>query len=344
MKPGDTSGTVFNNWTTANLGYMTHRRPRSRSRATRSSTRSGRLLRHATCRIPLGDARATSLERDLHEWGFEAADGRRSAVRGDRARPRSGVGLDREGRDGEASVPVRLGARRRHPDHDRIGVRPGDAARNSPGPTRRSRTAATCARPHLVDQIIGGTDGSVAKKVDGHCDQDGAVHGRAAELHPWRPPQRGATAAPRRARSRDSRPRRSPWPARRGPQSGPNKQDTSWFASMVGPEPGQARLCDRDDGRAGRVRRPDRRADHPPGDRRASIRRSVTPAARAASRRIADGPRRGARVRGGAAADPPRRLVADRDHARAVGRRAAPPVLRHQPDAAPGRASIRSTA
>ena len=48
-----------------------------------------------------------------------------------------------------------------------------------------------------------------------------------------------------------------------------NKQDTSWFASMVGPNPDKPDYVIVDDGGAGRVRRPDRGADHAPGDRRA---------------------------------------------------------------------------
>ena len=90
--------------------------------------------------------------------------------------------------------------------------------------------------PHLVDQIIDGTDGSVAKKIGGDCDQ--TVPYTADQLSYIRGALRsvvqGGTATCAFAGFPFSQVAVA---GKTGTAERANKQDTSWFASMVGPNP-----------------------------------------------------------------------------------------------------------
>jgi penicillin-binding protein 2 len=225
--PNDTSGAVFNNWTDVNLGYMSIATALEKSCDTVfDAFGSDFYFKYAN--NPLGE---DVLQRDLRQWGFEQS-----------------TGIDLPG-ETPGLVPDPAWASTRPDIFENGAWIPGGDILTMIGsgyvqvtPLQLARAYAAIAngghlcQPHLVDQIVG-ADGSVVKKVTGHCDQmipytpleldyirralQTVVTGGTAQCaFQGFPLSRIAVAGKTGTAERET-----------------GKQDTSWFASMVGPDP-----------------------------------------------------------------------------------------------------------
>jgi len=223
--PGDTSGQVFHNWDTANSTI-------SIAEALKVSCDTvfdafGSRFYSEWAQNPLGP---DPLEKELHQWGFEAP---------------TGVDLPSEV---SGIVPDPAWAATR-PDLFEGGYWiPGGDILTMIGsgyvqvtPLQLARAYAAIAngghlcQPHVVDRIIA-SDGSLVKKVSGDCDQtipyqqdqlayirsalQSVVTGGTAQCAFSGFPFSQLTVAGKTGTA----------------ERGNNKQDTSWFASMVGPD------------------------------------------------------------------------------------------------------------
>jgi penicillin-binding protein 2 len=226
--PGDKSGTVFHNWDSANSTL-------SIAQALVVSCDTvfdafGSQFYFKWTQNPLGDG-SDVLERDLHQWGFEGP---------------TGIDLPSEE---TGNVPDPAWASTRPDLFDNGDWIPGGDIFTMIGsgyvqvtPLQLARAYTAIAngghlcQPHLVDQIIA-PDGTVDKRVTGHCDQTvpyepqqlsyirGALQGvvtsgTAQCAFQGFPFSRVAVAGKTGTAEREA-----------------GKQDTSWFASMVGPDP-----------------------------------------------------------------------------------------------------------
>ena len=211
-QPGDTSGAQFDNWTTADLGYM------SIATALKVSCDTvfdafGSQFYYTYANNPLG-ANADPLQGDLRQWGFEEPTGIDLPSEATGLIPDPAWASSAKDSYGKPLFPY--------------GWVPGGDILTMIGsgnvqvtPLQLARAYAAIANgghlctPHLVDQIIDGTGWVGREEGRRGLRSDRAVHGRPAELHPWRPPQRGAR------RHRDVRVRGIPVLAgRRGRQDG----------------------------------------------------------------------------------------------------------------------------
>jgi len=227
--PNDTSGTKFYNWTSVNLGYMSIARALEVSCDTVFDA-FGSDFYFKWAQNPLGD-NGDLLERDLHEWGFESP---------------TGVDLSSET---QGLVPDPGWAATRPDLFDNGAWIPGGDILTMIGsgyvqvtPLQLAQAYAAIAngghlcRPHVADQIIA-PDGSVAKRIEDHCDhaipytpqqlsyirsalRSVVASGTAQCAFAGFPTSQIAVAGKTGTAERDS-----------------SKQDTSWFASMVGPDP-----------------------------------------------------------------------------------------------------------
>ncbi len=227
--PNDTSGAVFSNWTSANLG------PMSLSTALRVSCDTvfdafGSQFYFKWTQNPLGD-NGDLLERDLHEWGFE-----------------SPTGIDLPG-EAAGLVPDPAWASTQPTLFENGAWIPGGDILTMIGsgyvkvtPLQLARAYAAIAngghlcRPHVVDQVMK-PDGSVDKKVDPHCDQ--MVPSTPQQLDYIRTALRSVVT------SGTAQCAFAGFPTSQIAVAGKtgtaererSLQDTSWFASMVGPDP-----------------------------------------------------------------------------------------------------------
>ena len=227
--PNDTSGTKFYNWTSVNLGYMSIARALEVSCDTVFDA-FGSDFYFKWAQNPLGD-NGDLLERDLHEWGFESP---------------TGVDLSSET---QGLVPDPGWAATRPDLFDNGAWIPGGDILTMIGsgyvqvtPLQLAQAYAAIAngghlcRPHIADQIVA-PDGSVAKRIEDHCDhtipytpqqlsyirsalRSVVASGTAQCAFAGFPTSQIAVAGKTGTAERDS-----------------SKQDTSWFASMVGPDP-----------------------------------------------------------------------------------------------------------
>jgi len=228
-KPGDTSGTVFNNWTTSNLGPMTLSHALVVSCDTVFDA-FGADFYDQYVQNSIG-THADLLERDLHDWGFE-----------------SPTGIDLPS---EASGLVPDPAWAAEPAQKQAfpyGWVPGGDILTMIGsgyvqvtPLQLAQAYGAIAngghlcRPHLVDQIMA-PDGSVAKRIDSHCDR--TVPYTPQQLGYIRDALRGVVSYGTAHCAFAGFPTSQIAVAgKTGTAERPPYQDTSWFASMVGPDP-----------------------------------------------------------------------------------------------------------
>jgi penicillin-binding protein 2 len=227
--PNDTSGTVFNNWTSINLGYMSIGHALEVSCDTVFDA-FGSDFYFKWAQNPLGD-NGDVLERDLHEWGFESP---------------TGIDLPSET---QGLVPDPGWAATRPDLFDNGTWIPGGDILTMIGsgyvqvtPLQLAQAYAAIAngghlcRPHLVDQIMG-PDGAVDKRVEDRCDR----------MVPYSPQQLGYIRSALRSvvSSGTAQCAFAGFPTSQIAVAGKTgtaerekgKQDTSWFASMVGPDP-----------------------------------------------------------------------------------------------------------
>jgi penicillin-binding protein 2 len=232
-KSGDKSGTVFNNWTTANLGYMTISHALAISCDTVFDAFGGafydRYVQNA-----LG-TNSDVLARDLRQWGFGQPTGidlpgEYTGLVPDPAW--AATATDSMGRKlfpygwvpgGDILTMIGSGY---------IQVTPLQLAR---GYMAIANGGHLC-QPHIVDEIVPADERSV-KKVDGNCDQTipytpqqlgyirDALHGVVST---------GGTAACAFSGFPTSQ---IAVAGKTGTAERPPAQDTSWFVAMVGPDP-----------------------------------------------------------------------------------------------------------
>jgi penicillin-binding protein 2 len=231
--PNDTSGTVFNNWTTANLGYMSIGRALEVSCDTVFDA-FGSDFYFKWAQNPLGD-NGDLLERDLHEWGFESPTGI------DLSSETQGLVPD----PGWASTqPTLFENGTWIPGGDILTMIGSGYVKVTPLQLAQAYAAIAngghLCRPHVVDQIIA-PDGSIVKKIDDRCEhmvpyspqqldyirtalRSVVTSGTAQCAFLGFPTSQVAVAGKTGTAERET------------PKVG-YLQDTSWFASMVGPDP-----------------------------------------------------------------------------------------------------------
>jgi penicillin-binding protein 2 len=227
--PNDESGTVFSNWTDVNLGYMSIQRALEVSCDTVFDA-FGSDFYFKWSQNPLGD-NGDALEKDLHEWGFESP---------------TSVDLPSET---QGLVPDPGWAATRPDLFENGAWIPGGDILTMIGsgyvqvtPLQLAQAYGAIAngghlcRPHIADELIS-AKGSVDKRVDDHCDR----------MVPYTPQQlsyiRGALRSV--VSSGTAQCAFAGFPTSQiavGGKTGtaerePGKQDTSWFAAMVGPDP-----------------------------------------------------------------------------------------------------------
>jgi penicillin-binding protein 2 len=226
-QPGDTSGAQFVNWTTADLGYMSIATALKVSCDTVFDSFGSRFY-STWAANPLG-TNSDPLQGDLHQWGFEQPTGLDL--------PSETAGLIPD--PAWASTQKSLFPYGWVPGGDILTMIGSGNVLVTPLQLARAYAAIAngghlCV-PHLVDQIIG-PDGSVSKKVGGDCDQ--TVPYTADQLSYIRGALRsvlqGGTATCAFAGFPFSQVAVA---GKTGTAERPGKQDTSWFASMVGPNP-----------------------------------------------------------------------------------------------------------
>jgi penicillin-binding protein 2 len=232
VKPGDESGTEFHNWTTANLGSMQMSEALRISCDTFFDQFGGRFYDQYLY-DPLGPT-GDHLERDLHEWGFEAPTGV------DLPYEDAGVVPD----PAWASEPAQEAAFPYGwvPGGDILTMIGSGYVQVSPLQLARAYAAIAngghLCQPHIVDYIED-PDGNVVKQIGGHCEQ--TVPYPAQELAYIRAALRGAVESGTAECAFAGFPQESiavagkTGTAVRDPSG--KIQDTSWFAAMVGPDP-----------------------------------------------------------------------------------------------------------
>ncbi len=227
VSPHDTSGAQFVNWTTANLGYM------SIADALKVSCDTvfdafGTRFYQTYAADPLG-ANADPLPGDLRQWGFDQTTGV------DLPAEASGLVPD----PAWASTQKTLFPYGWVPGGDILTMIGSGYVQVTPLQLARAYAAIAngghLCTPHVVDRIIA-PDGSVAKKIGGQC----------SDTIPYTADQlsyiRGALQSVVTGGTAQCAFQGFPFSqvmvgGKTGTAERPNKQDTSWFASMVGPNP-----------------------------------------------------------------------------------------------------------
>ena len=232
-KPGDESGTVFNNWTDANLGGMTISHALVVSCDTVFDA-FGADFYDQYVQNSLG-THGDLLERDLHDWGFESPTGVDLPAEATGLVPDPAWAETARAADGSSLFPYGW-----VPGGDILTMIGSGYVQVTPLQLAQAYAAIAngghLCRPHLVDQILA-PDGSTAKRVDSRCDR--TIPYSPQELGYIRGALRGVvstggTAACAFAGFPTSQVAVA---GKTGTAERTGFQDTSWFASMVGPDP-----------------------------------------------------------------------------------------------------------
>jgi penicillin-binding protein 2 len=226
-QPGDTSGAQFVNWTTANLGSMSIATALEVSCDTVFDA-FGSDFYYTWANNPLG-TNSDPLQGDLHQWGFEQPTGV------DLPYEVSGLVPD----PAWASTQKTLFPYGWVPGGDILTMIGSGYVQVTPLQLARAYAAIAngghLCTPHVVDQIIA-YDGSVVKKVGGDCAQ--TVPYDASQLSYIRGALRSVVTNGTAQCAFQGFPFSQVAVAgKTGTAERANKQDTSWFASMVGPNP-----------------------------------------------------------------------------------------------------------
>jgi len=225
--PGDTSGAVFTNWEPSNT-YMSIATALQVSCDTVFDAFGSAFYYKYANHNPLGE---DLLEKDLHQWGFEQP---------------TGIDLPAES---AGLVPDPAWASTRPDLFENGAWIPGGDILTMIGsgyvqvtPLQLARAYAAIAngghlcQPHLVDEITSGADDTLVKRVTGRCDQ----------MIPYTPQELSYIRAALRSvvTSGTAHCAFQGFPFSQVAVAGKTgtaeretgKQDTSWFASMVGPD------------------------------------------------------------------------------------------------------------
>jgi len=230
--PGDTSGAQFVNWTTADTGYMSIATALEKSCDTVFDA-FGSQFYFTYANNPLG-ANADPLQADLHQWGFEAPTGI------DLPSETTGLVPDpawaSTAKDGYGKPLFPYGW---VPGGDILTMIGSGYVQVTPLQLARAYGAIAngghLCTPHVVDRVIA-PDGSEAKKIGGDCAQ--TVPYNADELSYIRGALRSVVQGGTATCAFQGFPFSQVAVAgKTGTAERANKQDTSWFASMVGPNP-----------------------------------------------------------------------------------------------------------
>jgi penicillin-binding protein 2 len=232
IKPGDKSGTEFHNWTDANLHPMTIAEALLISCDTVFDAFGGQFYDQYVSN-PLGE-NGDHLEKDLHEWGFESPTGLDL--------PAEATGLVPD--PAWASEPSQKTAFPYGwvPGGDILTMIGSGYVQVSPLQLARAYAAIAngghLCQPHVVDYIKDPNQ-DIIKRVGGQCDQ--MVPYSSQELSYVRGALRAAVDSGTGACAFSGFPTSTisvagkTGTAVRDPSG--KIQDTSWFASMVGPNP-----------------------------------------------------------------------------------------------------------
>ena len=225
--PGDTSGTVFSNWTTANLGMMTLARAITISCDT-VFDRFGSDFYTQYVQNQLSDS-GLLLQNDLREFGFGTP---------------TGIDLPSEA---SGLVPDPAWAKTQptlFPD----GWVPGGDILTMIGSTYVMATPLQLAeaysaiangghlcRPHVVDEVVA-PDGSVVKRSPGHCSR--TIPYSPTDLAYIRGAMGSVITSGTASCTFSGFPTSQVWVGgKTGTAERPPHQDTSWFAAMAGQNP-----------------------------------------------------------------------------------------------------------
>ena len=225
--PGDTSGTVFHNWTTANLGTM------SLAKAITISCDTvfdgfGSKFYFSYVQNQLSDS-GLLLQNDLRELGFGAP---------------TGIDLPSEG---SGLIPDPAWAKTR-PDLFPDGWVPGGDILTMIGSTYMMATPLQLAqaysaiangghlcRPHVVDQVVA-PDGTVVKRAEDRCNR--TIPYPPTDLAYIRGALGSVITSGTAQCSFSGFPTSQVWVGgKTGTAERPPHQDTSWFAAMAGHNP-----------------------------------------------------------------------------------------------------------
>jgi len=231
-KAGDKSGTKFYNWTTANLGYMSIAHALEISCDTVFDAFGGAFYdRYVQNSI---GTNSDLLARDLREWGFEQPTGVDLPAEATGLVPDPAWAATAKMDDGSPLFPYGW-----VPGGDILTMIGSGYVQVTPLQLARAYMAIAngghLCRPHVVGEIESAA-GTVAKKIDGHCDE--MVPYSPQELAYVRDALRGVVTSGTAQCAFSGFPTSQIAVAgKTGTAERPPAQDTSWFASMVGPDP-----------------------------------------------------------------------------------------------------------
>ena len=230
-KAGDESGTVFNNWTTANLGYMSIAHALEISCDTVFDAFGGAFY-DRYIQNSLGE-NGDLLSRDLREWGFEKPTGIDLPSESTGLVPDPAWAASAKMANGKPLFPYGW-----VPGGDILTMIGSGYVQVTPLQLAQAYAAIAngghLCRPHIVQEIVGAN--GVGKRVEDRCEQ--TVPYTAQQLSYIRGALRSVVTSGTAQCAFSGFPTSQIAVAgKTGTAERPPAQDTSWFAAMVGPDP-----------------------------------------------------------------------------------------------------------